>query len=358
MKNNINNFVVGGDFYKNYYLNKKNSFKNKNNLIWANTARTCFEIIISLIKDDINKLFIPNYLCLNIFIPILKKHKIKFVFYKIKKNLVFSIPSQKREFKNAILVVDYFGLTNSKIINSLNKKNFLVIYDMVQSPINFLNFFLLNKKSTYNNIDYVFTSFKKSFCIPNGSCIYSKKKIKNTKLILKKVNQIDLLWEKAVREKKNYILNRKKNYGLEKKYLRIFKKINEINNNIYGKITSKSQKILIKENFTKHSEDRVDKFKFLRAKIYKKFQILNKNFKLKSTPFFFPIVVKNRKFLLNKLNKYNLFFPTHWKIKETFYNLINYKPNLYDQEISLIIDNRISYQQLDLTCKIINKYAK
>lgn len=356
MTNNISNLVVGGDFYENYYLNKKNSFKNNKNLIWANTARTNFEIIINSIKNDINKLFIPDYLCLDIFIPILKKHKIKYVFYKIKKNLVFSIPSLKCNSQNAILIVDYFGFTDSKIINSLKRKKFLIIFDMVQSPIKFLNNFLIGKNSL-NNVDYAFTSFKKSFSIPNGSCIYSKVKINNIEFKLKNVKYIDFLWEKGIKQKKNYILCREKNKKNEKKYLKIFKKITESNNNINGRITEKSLKILSKIDFKKHSEERLNKFDFLRSKIKKKFQIINYNYKLKTPPFFFPILVKNRKFLLNKFRKHSLFFPTHWKVKKSFYNLIKPELNFYDKEISLIIDNRISYNQLELVYKTINKYA-
>lgn len=352
----MKNLIVGGDFYENYYLKKNNYFKNKHNLIWANTARTCFEFIIKIIKNDIDKILIPNYLCLDIFIPILKKHKIKFFFYKIKKNLTFSEKLLKNGSKNCILIVDYFGFTNNKIIKSLKKKNYLIIFDMVQSPIRFLNNFLISK-NLLNNVDYAFTSFRKTFSIPNGSCFYSKEKISSEELKLKNVKNIDLLWKQAIKKKKDYILRKEKNNRTEKIYLKLFKEIAYLNAKVNGKITQKSQKILSKINFKKHSEDRINKYNFLKSKIRKKFQIFKNNCKFKTPPFFFPILVKNRKFLLNKLRKYNLFFPTHWKIKKEFYKLIKHQTNIYNQEISLVIDHRISYNQLDLVYKIINKYA-
>ena len=283
----ISNYYIGGDFEfdlkKNSKLKKINNFNKFKHNFYSN-SRTSFNTILKNTNKGVPKtILIPDYLCGETLIDVIIKNRWKFKVYKVDKN--YEIPT--KQFKNtdfkkfgAILVINYFGLSDniSFIENIKNKNNIVTIYDCVQNP-----WYLINlKKGSFDVklpefVDYAFTSFKKTFPVPNGSILISKKKFKVEPNTLKK--NIDKNWVIAAKKKYDFINNNnKKDEKDEKEYLALFKKNKIQNKKIGGNISNLTIKILNKINLNNYANIRLINYNYLVEKNdkNKKF-ITNKN---------------------------------------------------------------------------------
>lgn len=358
----INRYPIGGDLYFSYFNKKNKNFLKSEKLFWLNSGKSCLEAIYMNLPENIDKIVIPEYICLESYNLFFKKKKFNISFYKIDEYLNFDLSNFQIDQNSAIVFVNYFGIKEiSKKLKKIKiKYNPIIIYDLVQAPQNFISFFLSKKITNFEYIDFAFTSFKKSYAIPNGSCLYSKKPID----IKKKsgLNKIDKLWKNAINEKQNYISSKRIDIEIEKNYLDLFNNVKKLNNNGIFTISKLSLSILKKLNF------KLDRA--IRRKNYNLFvSILKKNKNLTipkkkldkdDTPLFLPIFFQNKRkrdYFKNFLIKNSIFFPIHWKtIKETINNY-NLSSEMYDNELSIIIDGRIN-KHIKTICNLLKKKLK
>ena len=70
----------------------------------------------------------------------------------------------------------------------------------------------------------------------------------------------------------------------------------------------------------------------------------------------FPVFFKNktlRDLFIKKLHKEKFYFPIHWKTNRNLLKRYNIKSNLYNLEISFIIDQRIDKSRIDKVCNLM-----
>ena len=349
------NKIVGGDFILNNYKKKENKFSLKKKLNFFSNSRSAFDVIIKNL-DNKKKILIPDYLCGNVLINVLNKNNKKYFFYKINKNFKIDI-NQFKEINNlefdSILIINYFGIEdNLNFINKFNKifKEIKIIYDCVQNPWFFINIKKKDFKINYpRNINYAFTNLSKTFPVPNGALLISKKI-----LIIKKKIKSELLvkhWLLGATKKKNYLTNNTINEKIEKKYLRNFKIANKIYNKYYLNFSNLSLKILNSIKLNKYLNTKIKNYIFLsKYLLEKKVNIKNKK------PFYLPILVKKRDKVQTMLRKMKYFFPHHWKKDDRIKNCGIHSKFIYQNELSIVIDQRISKNDLYFISKLIKPY--
>lgn len=357
----INTKPIGGDSIHNFTLrNRKNSFKQTNNCIFLNNGRNCLKLIFKELEGKIKRIFIPDYFCIDIINDLKISKKISLIFYKIDKNFDDDLKDKKFKKNDLILFVNYFGIKNNlkKAQKIKNQFKCFVVVDMVQDSFLFLKKYLKSNKNF--KIDFIFSSFKKSFSIPNGSCLISSKEIKYyNKKNLFLTSKFDNLWSKGLLKKKKYFAaNSGYKLSEEKKYLKIFKEYSLKNNSVFGNISNLSSKILKRIDLQKNAKIRTSNYKYFQKKLLKRNKLsIPKIVDINNfCPNFFPVFFKNktlRDLFVKKLHKEKFYFPIHWKTDRNLLKKYNIKSNLYNLEISFIIDHRIDKSRIDKVCNLI-----
>lgn len=352
---------IGGDHFEGIYKKNINLFFDNKKILWLNSGRSCIDVVIRNLPNNITRIFLPNYICLDTYYKILKKYNFKLFFYSVDEKFTFNLESSLKS-NSAIFFVNYFGISSqlNKIKEIKKKYNPIVIYDLVQAPFFFIDKFK-NKINKLDFIDYSFTSFKKGFAIPNGACLYAKcSLIQNN---LKSSDYIDPLWKKAVKLKKNYLIKKKKNLNSELKYIRAFKIIHNENNKYIMSISKLSFEILNKIDFEKEKQIRRKNYLFFLDKFKKLDLILPKEKLLKyDIPLFLPLFffrASQKKNLMNILFQNSYYMPSHWSSNRKISKYLDFKEDLSQRELSIIIDNRIKFDRnkiSNLIMKTLNEY--
>ena len=362
-----NKYYIGGDliYDKSVLFKRSNNFKIKNkNINYLYNGRSAFNRIIkSLNNNNSNNILIPSYLCGDVLISILKKLKYNYYIYNLDISLnceYESIVKLIDQDTTAILLINYFGLVNNyRFAEKIKKKfkNIKIIYDVVQNPWFFFNLTAkpLTIKQQFDYVDFAFTSFKKSYPISEGSLLYSKKLIDFKKLT--RNNCAFKTWKSASLLKKKFLLERNNNL-LEKKYLNYFKKIDSKNNINNYNISHESFIILNRLNLFKIAKIRIANYRFLYSALKKQKKIGILKLEKNKIPMFFPIFIisGNRDYIIKKLKKNKIFCPVHWKLNNSLRSLISISnAKIYDTEISIPIDHRISKENLQTILYELNK---
>lgn len=130
-----------------------------------------YQILKYLQKEKgTTRILLPDYLCSSVLVPV-KALQLEFVFYPIDESLklikeIFNTTYKKGD---AILIINYFGLQNLSeeiaFIKSIDEKT-IIIEDNVQAYYEF--------KKDLGDVDFKFTSLRKTFAVPDGGLVKTK----------------------------------------------------------------------------------------------------------------------------------------------------------------------------------------
>lgn len=314
-------FRIQNKEYDQSYFNKKNNFCSRN--LFFNGRQSLYFLLNRKINSNhkFEEVLLPSYCPEGLIDPIKKSKKIKHKFYKLDKNLFPDFLSLKKNInfsnkkKKLFILIHYFGynFTSKKIRNFLKKKNITILHDLAHS------FFLKKKNIQIKKDDIFLYSLNKYFPISDGAFLEPNNKFsikfnkKNAQLRLAsnfydKHLQINSKLRNENDQKKNDPLLRKSEYFYEKYY-------RNIKNNLEtARITKKSLTLLNKINLEKFKKQRLfNSIKII--EIIKKNKTLKQNnkrfLKLKNiVPWCIPIIVNNRKKIINYFKKKNILFST------------------------------------------------
>jgi hypothetical protein len=364
MKEN-NKYYYGGDFLldKSFFFSKTSNLNNnlKNYKFSKNSRSIFYQILKSIYASDKN-ILIPSYLCEDVLLKAITRSNFKYKIFKVNKNLEYdfnSINSLIDKNTNSILIINYFGIVDHiSLIKKIKKKfkNINIIYDVVQNPWFFLtkkNFFF-SKKINHSLIDFIFTSFKKSFPVPEGALMHSKKF--NHDFIKKssKFNYVN--WHTASKIKKKFLIN-KSEILLEKNYLNIYEKIYKKQNITNEALYGQSKKMLTRIDYASIAKIRITNYNFVYNLLLNNKKILIFKLPNGNIPFFFPVFLKNqgsyRDSVLSALKELKIFCPVHWSLGNYFRKQLTKDGTFfYDNEISIPIDHRFNKVNLQI---LVNK---
>lgn len=298
-----------------------------------------FQILKFLMQEKgVNQILLPDYLCGSVLVPV-KVLGLEYTFYPIDEQLNLELSSFTNLYKKdtAVLVINYFGLkdlsTQIQVIRSLDE-HAIIIEDDVQAYYEF--------KKPLGDVDFKFTSLRKTFAVPDGGLVKTKHKMSKV-------------------ETPN-------TFGQYKAAAALLKSLREgnFNDRIYLEMFEKGESLIDSElecGMSQIAEKLFDALEEKRVEIrrlnnaqYLMVQLkkiglkpllpLNEGY----VPLFIPIMLKNRDDVRKRMFQNEIFCPIHWPLEGM--DLIRGKV-LAETELSLIIDQRYGRKEMDEIIKML-----
>ena len=160
-----------------YFELEKSTGKEYYDYLAFNSARNALQFIIR--KRNINKIYLPYYLCL-VIEETLKKENVEINYYHVDDSFLPIIENYDNE--SYVYITNYFGLLTKDIILKLKEK-YKIILDNVQA------FFL----EGFEDIDTIYTC-RKFFGIVDGAYLYTNLECNENYEIATSLNKLNYLF--------------------------------------------------------------------------------------------------------------------------------------------------------------------
>jgi len=239
---------------------------------------------------------------------------------------------------DAILLMDYFGYTTS--VPSIDSFNGVIIRDITQSLFS----------RSYYDADYYFGSLRKWCGIWTGGYGWTKDQ---HHLFLSELNDqryIELR-SKAMDLKRKYIEG-----NGNKDYLKLFDEAEQVLDNIGISAASNRDVIEAQVIDVEYIKSRHRANARVLMKAFPEWLIFQ-NLKDEECPMFVPIMVPlgKRDDLRCFLTKHEIYCPIHWPISD-YHKLNSCTKNIYDNELSLVCDQRYEEHDMGRIIETINSF--
>lgn len=246
---------------------------------------------------------------------------------------------------DAVLIMDYFGF--SGFSDFAGFFDGIIIRDLTHS--------LFSK--SYDDADYYFGSLRKWCGFWTGGYAWSKDGHQLTVDSLSTDEYIELR-EKGMIFKELYINSSKSIRNRDKSYLELFSKAEELLNNVGAELAAERDVMLASLldvdtiRLKRRSNARVLMLSF---KDWLIFPELNDT----DCPMFVPILVPNgkRNELRQFLIEHEIYCPVHWPIS-SYHRLDDSERYLYENELSLVCDQRYDENDMNRIVETINDFWK
>lgn len=298
------------------------------------SGRAALYQILKFLKQEkgVNHVLLPDYLCSSVLVP-MKALGLDYSFYLIDEQLELEPQSFSTIYKkdSALLVINYFGLKDLtaqiKAIRSLDEKA-IIIEDDVQAYYAF--------KESLGDVDFKFTSLRKTFAVPDGGLVKTKHKLPKVEL--------------------------PNTFGQYKAAAALLKSMREgnFNDQIYLEMFEKGESLIDSELECGMSNIAVKLFDALEEERVKIRRLNNAQYligqldkigvkpflplKEGHVPLFIPITLNNRDKVRKRMFQDEIFCPVHWPLEG-----IDLKRGkiMAETELSLIMDQRYGQKEMD-----------
>ena len=336
--------IIGGEFDIDLTYLQYRTEKIEDGFYYPSGRSALYNILIYIKNSlSINKIYLPDYLCSSIEYAALSA-KFEIEYYSLNPSLQIDLEQlcKKSLNRSAVLLINYFGAIDLTSITESIKSLFplsCIIQDNVQS---YQDMFLESQA------DFMFTSFRKHFPVPDGGWVKTKyldlpiyeemNTFTSLKLmggILKNIRNFDCI------DDSTYLNSLEEGEGL-------------IDVNLEKRMSDISPIIMSHLNFGIIFALRKRNAFYLLDKLKKIGLNSVVKFKENSVPFFIPVRLENRDVIRRKLMDENVFCPIHWPV---FNESLKRSAELSVNELSLIVDQRYTLQDMDKIINVLNKYS-
>lgn len=336
--------MIGGEFpiAVTDILNASIKYLEVPNVYAYSSGRAALYQILKFLKQEkgINHILLPDYLCSSVLVPV-KALGLDFKFYPIDEQLELDASSFAKLYKkdSAVLVINYFGLKDLtaqiQAIRSLDE-NAIIIEDDVQAYYEF--------KKPLGEVDFKFTSLRKTFAVPDGGLVKTKHQLPKVKT--------------------------PNTFGQYKAAAALLKSMRDgnFNDNIYLELFEKGERLIdseiecgmgvIAEKLFDALDEEGVKICRLNNALYL-VEMLNK-IGIKPllplieghVPLFVPVVLNNRDEVRRKMFHNEVFCPVHWPLEGMD---VKRGKVMTEIELSLIIDQRYGQKEMDEIASFFEK---
>ena len=333
---------IGSEFWEVPVCDSKNFIFPENASYFISGRSALYYIIEDILKNHkIRTVALPSWCCDSMITPFLE-FNMTVKFYSVLKDDEFYCDFSDINNCDILFLMDYFGYDCR-----FKKEDFdgIIIRDLTHS--------VFTKK--YNDAHYYFGSLRKWAGFFTGGFAWKKDGcFKEIKSHIFCENYISMR-KKAMEEKKKYIFKKSQS----KDYLKMFNDAEDlIEKDIYSYFSESSD---------------IEKIKYLDIDLIKKKRRENAQYllnELKSIaifpklqendcPLFVPVIIDNgrRDSLRKYLIENEIYAPVHWQISK-FHNITNKEKYIYDNELSIVCDQRYNEQDMQRTLDVINKFME
>ena len=335
--------MIGGEFPISVIdvLNAEGRHSATPDVYTYSSGRAALYQILSYLKQDkgITRVLLPDYLCSSVLVPV-KAIGLEFAFYQIDECLELE-PDNFLELygeRAAVLLINYFGLKNLerqiKTIRSIDEMA-IIIEDDVQAYYEFLK--------PLGDVDFKFTSLRKTFAIPDGGLVKTKHKMP--------------------------VVDKPNTFGQYKAAAALLKSMREgnFNDKIYLEMFEKGESLIDEEIECGMSRIAEKLYYFINDEHVKVRRLNNACYLLEElrkievepilpiqdgyVPLFIPILLENRDAVRKAMFQKDIFCPVHWPLEGM--NLRRGKI-MAEKELSLIIDQRYGRKEMDEIIAVLN----
>jgi len=297
------NIEIGGFLDLNLF--NKNSYHP--NAYKINLARHGINIILKY--HNYQKVYLPKYISDTVY----KILDIPYEFYEIDETFMTKLNPNIIRKNEVIIFPNYFGINNKNILKALKRFDHIIID----------NAHAFYQKLKGHNVVY---SARKFFGVPDGSYIYTKKKLDlNLKIDNSHQKFLPLLKKKELGSNISYnkYLEVEKNYAhSEPKFMS--KTTNEILNSI---------------NYKNDIKLRIENYKYFHENLKFKNRLNLKSLD-GNIPMNYPFLFSKK--LKNLLLKYNIYIPTYYSNSKKYFKKNSFENELLENLIALPIDGRVN----------------
>lgn len=353
---------IGSEFWqeKRKNINNDSFIKSTEKEVFLLSGRTALDYIIRDAKKTygLKTIWLPSYCCHSMISPFIK-NGVGIKFYPVYfngANLIFEM--EKISSDEALYIMQYFGFMREypEIVRDISKQVNLVIEDRTH-----VAFCKNNDTNSLDFIDYSYSSFRKWTFLP-GLALAKKENgefslMPPTKINNKYVN----IRINSAHQKYEYM---HKNIGEKEVFLEGFSLAEDILDKDYYNYASDEESINI---FNQLDLKAIKKARRSNALVLLKglhnsqimtpiFSTLREN----DIPLFIPMVVdvRYRNKLRNYLAQNAVYCPIHWPLSNLHYELSDEQKKLYNEELSLICDQRYTGQDIKKIIHLIQKFEE
>jgi hypothetical protein len=313
--------------------------------VWLNSGRAAFRFILDRIRLEQRKILIPDYLCGDVLVPVLKGAGVSYGYYSIDGDMSANLDDIRRQLNSevgAILFINYFGLFSQESAARAIKAeapDLVVIQDDVQAV--YEPHFVAQENHW---ADYVFTSFRKFFPLPDGAFVRSSAAFPEVPAVPSVPSRGAFHYVIAGALKSRFISG-EGGTAAESTYLSYFQEADAQVTAVPNPMTWFSREFLRKVPLekTRHSR-RLNYSELVRElKGLPGFSILHPALDEREVPLALPILLKDarqRDNLRTFLNDRNIFCPVHWPLIPEVRKRASPVVALSDRILSLPIDQR------------------
>ncbi len=314
--------------------------RKENNLFleatqWFLSGRSALQAIIRQL-GEVRSVSLPSWCCDSMIKPFIDAG-IKVHFYPV-------YPQDGRLIQeidmgsDVLFIMDYFGYTSGT--NDLSAYEGVVIRDVTHSLFS----------TTYADTDYYFGSLRKWCGVLTGGYAWGKNHLQVSETDKKYIS----LRKQAMAEKARYMAGITNDKG----YLSIYEKAEDMLETCDAECADAED-----INRAKHLDvDYIRERRRLNAEILMNaFQdyLIFKEINLEDTPMFVPILVPDgkRDSLRRYLIENSIYCPVHWPVSE-FHMLDTREQGLYDDQLSLVCDQRYTEEDMNRMVEVLDKFWK
>lgn len=291
------------------------------NSAFVASGRSAFRLILDEIRLQDKIILMPEYLCGEAQIPVLKQQSIRYHYYPVAPDLTISaadlMPTVGPDV-GAVLMINYFGLRDhGAIAKEIRARNpaIQIIEDCTQAFYG-----MADQTAEAHWADFSFSSFLKSFAIPDGGCVRSKRALLTTAIPTPSSRQgvAYLLGGILKHEYLNPPASAPSNTELEERYLDLFATAaNEVPEAPVG-MTALSRSLMDRYPFEDWIQRRRANYRFLMSAIedVPHIRTISGGLANNQTPLFLPVRVDatERDALRAFLRQQQIYCPVHWPL--------------------------------------------
>lgn len=337
--------MIGGEFpiAVTDVLNAEGRHSTNSDVYTYSSGRAALYQILNYLKQEkgVRRVLLPDYLCSSILIPV-KALGLEFAFYTIDDSLELEQENLSKIYENntVVLLINYYGLKNLdkqiKTIRAIDE-NAIIIEDDVQAYYEFLK--------PLGEVDFKFTSLRKTFAIPDGGLV----KTKNRMPVVDKPNT----------------------FGQYKAAAALLKSMREgnFNDKIYLELFEKGESLIDDEIECGMSRIAEKLYSFINDEHVKVRRLNNAHYLLEElkkigvkpilplkegyVPLFIPIILKNRDVVRKAMFQQEIFCPVHWPLEGM---ALKRGKVMEEKELSLIIDQRYSIKDMSIMVSLLKEF--
>lgn len=306
------------------------------------SGRAALYQILKYLKEQHGtvRVLLPDYLCDTILVPI-RKLELACEFFPLNDKLEFDPASFSKIYKkdSAILLINYFGLEDLSeqlaFIRNIDN-DAIIIEDDVQAYYEF--------KKPLGNVDFKYTSLRKTFAIPDGGLVKTNYPLP----VIDNPNTFGQYKAAAA------LMKAMKDGNFDDSVFLDISKIggNKIDDELECGMSLISERLYasLDEEYVKNR--RQANARYLIGKLSETGIQLMLHVAEDKVPLFVPIFLENRNEVRKRMFQHEIFCPVHWPLDGMS---VKKGMEMAEHELSLIVDQRYGQKDMD---EIINMITK